>query len=103
MKQIALLTAFVLLIFGGQCSAEIKTFHAESSYLMDKSEPIKIAQETVFNDAVRKISEEAGVVVASLSESKDSALELDRIETFTAAILRIKSKTFGKQFTATAA
>lgn len=67
---------------------------------MSKSEPIKIAQETVFNDAVRKISEEAGVVVESLSESADSALSLDRVETFTAAVLRIKSKSFGKQFTA---
>lgn len=66
---------------------------------MSKSEPIKIAQETVFNDAVRKISEEAGVVVESLSESADSALSLDRVETFTAAVLRIKSKSFGKQFT----
>lgn len=100
MKYFALLTVFVLLIFGGQCSAEVRTFHAESSYLMDKSEPIKIAQEIVFNDAVRKISEEAGVEVAGLSESADSALELDSVETFTAAVLRIKSKTFGKQFNA---
>ena len=54
MKYISLLTAFAILIFGGQCSAEIRTFHAESSYLMSRDEPIKIAQETVFNDAVKK-------------------------------------------------
>lgn len=99
MKYISLLAAFVMLIFGGQCSAEVKTFHAESSYLMNRGEPIKIAQETVFNDAVKKISEAANVIVESLSESKDSALELDRVETFTAAVLHIKSKTFGKKFT----
>ena len=99
MRYVALLTTFVLLIFSGQCSAEVRTFHAESSYPMDRSEPIKIAQENVFNDAVKKISEKAGVVVESLSKSKDSALELDRVETFTAAVLRIKSKTFGKNFT----
>lgn len=97
---VSLLMIFVLLIVGGQCSAEVKTFHAESSYLMSRSEPIKIAQETVLNDAVKKISEEAGVIVESLSKSKDAALEIDRVETFTAAVLRIKSKTFGKKFTA---
>ena len=66
---------------------------------MDKSEPIKIAQETVFNEAVRKISEETSVDINRLSVSRDSELEFDRVENFTAAVLRIKSKTFGKEFT----
>lgn len=99
-KFIYLLTALAALNLGGQvCSAEIKTFHAESSYRMDKGEPIKIAQETAFNEAVRKISEEASVAINRLSVSRDSELEFDRIENFTAAILRVKSKTFGKEFT----
>lgn len=99
-KFIYLLTALAALNLGGQvCSAEIKTFHAESSYRMDKGEPIKIAQETAFNEAIRKISEEASVAINRLSVSRDSELEFDRIENFTAAILRVKSKTFGKEFT----
>ena len=100
-KIIRLLAALAMLNWGGQvCSAEVKTFHAESSYLMDKSEPIKIAQETAFNEAVRKISEEANVAINSLSVSRDSELELDRVESFTAAVLRVKAKNFGKEFTA---
>ncbi|MBQ4495033.1 MAG: hypothetical protein II968_04630 [Selenomonadaceae bacterium] len=99
-KVIFLLTALAAFSFGGQSvSAEVKTFHAENSYLMDKGEPIKDAQDYVFKDAVRNISEQAGVVVKALSQSKDSELELDRVENFTAAVLRIKSKTFGKELT----
>ena len=99
-KVIFLLTALAAFSFGGQSvSAEVKTFHAENSYLMDKGEPIKDAQDYVFKDAVRNISEQAGVVVKALSQSKDSELELDRVETFTAAVLRIRAKTFGKELT----
>ncbi|MBR6713108.1 MAG: hypothetical protein IKI76_08970 [Selenomonadaceae bacterium] len=99
-KVIFLLTALAAFSFGGQsASAEVKTFHAENSYLMDKGEPIKDAQDYVFKDAVRNISEQAGVVVKALSQSKDSELELDRVETFTAAVLRIRAKTFGKELT----
>lgn len=80
-------------------SAEIKTFHAESSYVMDKGESIKDAQETAFNDAVKKISEEAVVVVKSSGSMKDNELSADEVETIAAAVLRIRSKTFGKKFT----
>ena len=99
-KFVCFLSAFVALNFGGQCSAEVKTFHAESSYLMNRNEPIKDAQDFAFNNAVRTISEKAGVVINGLSEFRDNQLELDRVETFTAAVLRIKSKTFAKKFTA---
>lgn len=100
MKIFAFFTAFVVLsLFGQNANAEVKTFHAESSYLMSRNEPIKDAQDYVFKDAIRMISEEAGVVVESLSKSKNNQLEADRIETFTAAVLRVKSKTFGKELT----
>ncbi len=95
-----LLMTFVALSFGGQCSAEIKTFHAESSYVMERSEPIKDAQDFVFKEAIRTISEKAGLVIKSLSIIRDNELELDRLETLTAAVLRVKSKTFGKEFDA---
>ena len=96
-KFIFLLAAIFALNLGGQCSAEVKTFHAESSYLMDKREPIRNAQDIVFNEAVKKISEEASSFVESSNISKDSELEVSRVETFTAAVLRIKSKTFSKE------
>ncbi|MBR1646796.1 MAG: hypothetical protein IJ685_08470 [Selenomonadaceae bacterium] len=100
MKKIfCLLMVLIVLSFGGQCSAEIKIFHAEHSYLMNRGEPIKDAQDIAVKEAIRTISEEAGVVINSLSELRDNQLELDRIETFTAAVLRVKSKTFGKKFT----
>lgn len=95
---IFLLTAFfVLSLFEQNANAEVKTFRAESSYLMNRNEPIKFAQEIAFKDAIRLISEEAGVVVEILSQSKDSELILDRVETFTAAVLRVKSKIFSKE------
>ena len=101
MKKIFyLIAALIVLNFGGQnVSAEVKTFHAESFYVMNRGEPIKDAQDTAFKDAIRTISEEAGVVINSLSGLRDNQLELDRIEAFTAAVLRVKSKTFGKKFT----
>ena len=97
-KFICLLIVLAALSFG-TASAEIKTFHAESSYLMDKGEPIHEAQDIVFKDAVKKISEEAGVFVEGLSNAKDSALELNRVETFTAAVLKIRQKNFDKTLT----
>ena len=99
-RFICLMSVLAVLIVGSQnCAAEVKTFSAESSYVMNKGEPIKIAQETVFNDAIRKISESANVFIESLSLSRDSELELDRVESFTAAVLRIKSKSFLKELT----
>ena len=96
-KFICLLATIALLNVGGQCSAEVKTFHAENSYLMDRSEPIRDAQDKVFKEAVRKISEEAGIVIEGLSRAENYQLDFDRVETFTAAVLRIKSKTFDKE------
>lgn len=98
-KIILFVMAFVALNFCGQCSAEVKTFHAESSYHMSKSEPIHDAQEKVFKDAVRMISEEACVIVESISQTQNSNLKIDRIETLTAAVVRIKSKSFDKNLT----
>ena len=100
-KFIFLLMLLAILNFYGQTSsAEIKTFHAESSYIMNRGEPIKDAQEKAFNDTVRLISEEAGVIIKSFSSTKNSSLTADEIETITAAVLRIKTKNFNKKFTA---
>ena len=96
-KFIFMLTILVVLSLCGHSSAEIKTFHVESEYFMSKDKPILLAQEKVFKDAIRMISEEAGVIFEGLSNAKNNNLQLDRMETFTAAILRIKSKTFGKE------
>ncbi len=97
-KFIFLLAAIFALNLGGQnVSAEVKTFHAESSYLMDRGEPIRDAQDIVFSEAVKKISAEASSFVESSNVSKDNELEVSRVETFTAAVLRIKSKTFDKE------
>lgn len=95
-KFIFLLTAFVALSFG-TCRAEVKTFHAASSYVMDRGESIKDAQEKVFKDTIRLISEEAGIVIKNLSQMKNGKMALDRMETFTAAVVRVKAKTFGKE------
>ena len=74
-KFIFLLTALAAMSFGGQCSAEVKTFHAESEYFMNKSEPILDAQDKVFKDAIRLISEEAGFVMENLSSAKNGRLD----------------------------
>lgn len=97
-KFIFLMTALVALSFG-TCRAEVKTFHAESSYVMDRGESIKDAQDTAFKEAVKMMSEEACVIVKSSGAMKDNELTAEEIETITAAVLRIKAKTFGKKFT----
>lgn len=82
MKQIALLTAFVLLIFGGQCSAQVRTFHAESSYLMDRSKPIKIAPDFAKQNA----AEQAGISDEELLVEQERInrefLSMQKLETF---------------------
>ena len=99
-KVILVLMALVALnLSGGICAAEVKTFHTESLYVMNKGESIKDAQDTAFKEAVRRISEEAGVIVKSSGLMNDNELSEDEVETVTAAVLRIKSKAFGKKFT----
>ena len=47
-KFITIFIISFVLCFGEQCSAQVKTFHAESFYVMNRGESIKVAQEKVF-------------------------------------------------------
>lgn len=99
MKKIIFMLIIFFVSVDVTCLAEVNTFHAESSYTMDRCEPIKIAQEKVFKDAIRIISEEACMRIEVLSKANNSKLEQDCVSTLTAAVIRVKSKTFGKEFT----
>ena len=101
MKNIfGVITVFAVLNFCGQpVSAEVENFHTETVYYAEKGEPIIDAQDKAFKNAIRNISEEASIFVESLSQMKDNQLTSDRLETFTAAIVRVKTKRFNKELT----
>ena len=86
-------------LFNSSAFAEIKTFHEETSYIMNSDEPIRIAQDKVFKNAVRTISESVNLYIKSSSKMKNSNLDEDKIESFSAAVLKIKSKNFSKEYT----
>ena len=88
-----------LFLFSSTAAAEIKTFHAESSYFAVDSEPIQKAQESAFQNTLREISETANAYLKSDSYVKNSRLKQDDVEIFTAAVLKISSKNFSKNFT----
>ena len=94
---IAVVACVTLNFYTANVSAEVKTFHEENEYIMEKSEPIKKAQDKAFQKTVRQISESVGYYLESDSSLKNAKLTEDRMELFTAAILKIKSKIFNKE------
>ena len=97
MKKFIILLITLLAVNLQTVSAEIQTYHGEGVYVMDKSEPIRKAQDTAFNKAIRTISENVSTYVKSRSEAEFNSLTSDNIEMFAAAVLKVKSKKFDKQ------
>ena len=89
-----------MFMFNSLASAEVQSFHGESVYTMNNGEPIKKAQEKVFNQAIRSISEQAGMYIESRSKLENGNLKKDEMEATTAAVLKVKFKKYGKEYDA---
>ena len=94
-----LVVGMILVLFSPYAFAEVRTFHGESEYIMNDSEPIKKAQEIAFYQTIREIAEQAGVYIESSSKISNGKLKSDEIAATTTAVLKIKIKKYGKEYT----
>lgn len=82
-----------MIIFGSvitasPVNAEVKIYEGDGEYYMT-DEPLDVAKEQAKKEAVRNLSEQIFVYVKSESESRDSALENDEVETITENYIKI--------------
>ncbi len=82
-----------MIIFGSvitasPVNAEVKIYEGDGEYYMT-DETLDVAKEQAKKEAVRNLSEQIFVYVKSESESRDSALENDEVETITENYIKI--------------
>lgn len=76
--------------------AAVEHFSGSAEYLMNNHESIKVAQETVLKEALRRISQQAAVVIRSHSSAADNQLTADEVEMVTSIVLQVTDKKFQK-------
>ena len=90
------IVAVFLLLAPATANAEIQSLSAQAEYLLQDSERVKDGQDVAFNEAMRRISQQAGVYVESQSKSANSSLTNDEITLITSTLVQVKEKKFTK-------
>lgn len=97
LKRICLLALAGFLATINSVFAAVEPFEAQAEYMMENNESIKYAQETALNEAIRRISQQAAVVIRSHSTAADNQLSSDEMEMVTSTIVQVKEKRFQKR------
>ena len=97
--KIALLIITLMVVETVCTSAAVEVLHGSASRIMSGAEVINSVKEKIYNEAMRQISEKAGVYITSNSQTLNGKLTDDEIETITAAIINVTSTKYSKQFT----
>jgi len=86
----------VLLLLPNICYAEKQAFSSVGMYIMsqDKHENMHTAKDKAKKDALRLLSEQACVMIDSVSVTKDYQLTDDEVQLFSAAALEITSEKY---------
>ena len=82
------------LTFTSSAYAKIETVTADGIYTMGKNDSQAFAEESAYQDALRKAADQVGVYVESYSESQGGILTKDQIKVVSASLLSVKSKEF---------
>ena len=77
-------------------SAAVETLSGSGEYIMEKNETMKEAQDIAFQEAMRYISQQAGVYIESSSAAKDSQLTRDEVTALTETVVQVKEKRFDR-------
>ena len=75
-------------------SAEVKSFQADGSYVMNDSETIDAAQQTALKEAERAAVEQAGVYIESYTKVEKNKVVSDEILSLASNIIKITHKAF---------
>ncbi|MBR2180248.1 MAG: hypothetical protein IJ862_07650 [Selenomonadaceae bacterium] len=82
------------LTFTSSAYAKIEPVTADGVYTMGKNDSQAFAEESAYQDALRKAADQVGVYVESYSESQGGILTKDQIKVVSASLLSVKSKEF---------
>ena len=77
-------------------SAALEMLSGSGEYIMEHNETMKEAQDIAFREAMRSISQQAGVYIESTSQAKDSQLTHDEVTALTETVVQVKEKRFDR-------
>ena len=97
--KILLVITTLIMLNTSSAAAAVEVLHGNASRIMSGAEVINSVKEKIYNEAMRQISEKAGVYITSNSQTLNGKLTDDEIETITAAIINVTSTQYSKQFT----
>ena len=83
-------------LFLSPVSAALETLSGSGEYIMEHNETMKEAQDVAFQEAMRSISQQAGVYIESTSQAKDSQLTHDEVTALTETVVQVKEKRFDR-------
>lgn len=89
MKKIFIMTLCLLALFSGACNAQVKEITARGEYVMGDRDSKEIAKEKALKDAMRQATEQAGVLVTSVSETKNMVITKDEVKTLACHVIKV--------------
>ena len=90
MGALFVMTLLAALVLPPVAFAEVQTFSATHTYTLGDDDSRNTARQKCLAEAKRKILEQAGVYIESVSEVKDLQLTKDKITSFAAAVMQVK-------------
>ena len=90
MRALSVITLLAALVLTTVAFAEIQTFTATHTYILGDHDSKDDARQRCLLEAKRKILEQVGVYIESVSELKNFDLTKDTITTFAAAVMQVK-------------
>lgn len=93
------MTALFYMLPVQSASAELLTLSGQGEYIMEDNETVGDAQNVAYREAMRYISQQAGVYIESVSQSENNQLTQDEIVALTETVVQVKEKRFERAIT----
>lgn len=84
----------VVALFNNAASAEERTINVTGQYVAGAEESLNDAKQHAVEDAMRQAAEQAGIMIASYSKTRNLTLTDDEVTVVTAKIIRVTGKEF---------
>lgn len=99
MTKKLVLVLLILISFPSLTFAKVETFSAQGEYTISKNDTLQQAEDGAFAEAIRSISEQAGILVSSDTRVKNATVTQDEIRTATKSIIQIIEKKYERSVT----
>ena len=96
MRALSVIVLLAVFVLPTVASAEIQTFTATHTYVLGDHDSKDDARQRCLLKTKRKVLEQAGVYIESVSEVKNFDLTKDKITLFAAAVMQIKDTKEGQ-------